>query len=84
MRNSVAAPAFGHFHDERHLLPVPDTGGFVFLSGMTECYPDYSVSDDPDKQFRDAFGLLVDNLAAADLTFQGIGDNGDRTGEIDN
>ena len=43
MKRPYAAPAFAHFPDRWHLSPALDTGGFVFLSGVTGCRPDHSV-----------------------------------------
>lgn len=69
MKRTVAAPEFAHYPGDWHLSPALDTGDFVFFSGQTGCRPDYTVSPDPEQQFRDAFEFLKANLAAAELTF---------------
>ncbi|MEX1109105.1 MAG: RidA family protein [Dongiaceae bacterium] len=72
MKRPIAAPAFAHYPEDWHLSPAIDTGDFVFFSGQTGCRPDNSVSLDPEQQFRDIFGFLSANLAAADLTFDDV------------
>ncbi len=72
MKTTYSAPGFAHFHDEWHLSPALDTGEFVFFSGVTGCRPDYSVADDPQTQFREAFQFLSETLTAARLSFEDI------------
>lgn len=72
MRETFSAPDFAHFHDEWHLSPALDTGDFVFFSGITGCRPDYTVCDDPETQFRNAFQFLGETLKAAGLGFDNI------------
>jgi len=72
MRKTYSAPSFAHFHDEWHLSPAVDTGGFIFFSGVTGCRPDGSVHGDPETQFRDAFQFLGETLNAAGLEFEHI------------
>jgi enamine deaminase RidA (YjgF/YER057c/UK114 family) len=72
MKRPIAAPAFAHYSEEWHFSPAIDTGDFVFFSGQTGCRPDNSVSFDPEQQFRDMFGFLLANLAAAGLTFDDV------------
>lgn len=55
-----------------HLSPIPDTGGFVFLSGVTGTHPGGSVAADPETQIRDAFDFLEAHLAAAGLSFEHV------------
>ncbi len=70
MRKTYSAPNFAHFHDEWHFSPALDTGEFVFISGVTGCRPDGSVSSDPETQFRDTFQFLGETLNAANLDFE--------------
>jgi enamine deaminase RidA (YjgF/YER057c/UK114 family) len=72
MKRTLVAPAFAHFPEDWHLSPALDTGDFVFFSGITGCRPDYTVTSDPERQFRDTFDFLKANLAAADMTFGNI------------
>ncbi|MDH3472097.1 MAG: RidA family protein [Rhodospirillales bacterium] len=72
MKQVFATPAFSHFPNDWHLSPVIDTGDFVFLSGVTGTHPDLSVADDPETQFRDAFGSLKADLAVAGLNFDHV------------
>lgn len=72
MKRTIAAPKFAHYPKDWHLSPALDTGEFVFFSGETGCRPDYTVSQDPEQQFRDAFEFLGANLAAAGLTFNDV------------
>jgi len=72
MRKTFSAPAFSHFHDQWHLSPGLDTGGYVFFSGVTGCRPDDTVANVPEEQFRDAFLFLADTLAAGDLGWQNV------------
>ena len=72
MKRTVAAPEFAHYSREWHLSPALDTGDFIFFSGETGCRQDYTVSPDPEQQFRDAFTFLRANLAAAGLKFENV------------
>lgn len=72
MARTYAAPDFAHFHDDWHLSRAFDAGDFVFLSGVTGCRPDYTVADDPEAQFRDAFQFLGATLGAAELGFDNV------------
>ena len=72
MKRTLAAPQFAHYPGEWHLSPVLDTGDFVFLSGQTGCRPDGTVAPDPEEQFRDVFGFVKANLAAAGLSFDNV------------
>jgi enamine deaminase RidA (YjgF/YER057c/UK114 family) len=72
MRKTFSAPAFSHFHDQWHLSPGLDTGGYVFFSGVTGCRPDGTVARDPEIQFRDAFSFLAETLAAGDLDWKNV------------
>jgi enamine deaminase RidA (YjgF/YER057c/UK114 family) len=72
MKRTFASPHFAHFIPDWHLSPVLDTGDFVFCSGVTGCRPDYTVSPDPERQFRDAFEFLKANLEAAELTVNDV------------
>ena len=62
MNSAQTHPDFSHFSDDWHLARAFDAGEFVFLSGVTGCRPDYTVSDDPETQFRDAFEFLGNAL----------------------
>lgn len=72
MGRTLAAPEFAHYPADWHLSPVLDTGELVFLSGQTGCRPDGTVAADPEQQFRDAFGFLQANLAAAGLSLADV------------
>lgn len=72
MKKVTAARQFAHYPSEWHLSPVVDTGDFLFLSGQTGCRPDGTVSPDAETQFRDAFGFVAANLAAADTSFADV------------
>lgn len=72
MKRTIAAPEFAHYPEEWHMSPVLDTGDFVFLSGQTGSRPDGTVASDPEEQFRDVFGFVKANLAAAGLSFDNV------------
>ena len=72
MRKTISAPAFSHFHDQWHLSAGLDTGGYVFLSGVTGCRPDGTVASDPEGQFRDAFLFLGETLKAGALAWKDV------------
>jgi enamine deaminase RidA (YjgF/YER057c/UK114 family) len=72
MKQVITTPEFSHFPNDWHLSPVIDTGDFVFFSGVTGTHPDLSVADNPETQFRDAFGFLKANLAVAGLSFDHV------------
>lgn len=74
MKTVIAAPQFAHYPEEWHLSPVVATGDFLFLSGQTGTRPDGSVSLEPETQFRDAFGSIEANLAAAGAGFADVVD----------
>jgi len=67
-----ASCGFSRFEDDWHLSRAFDAGEFVFLSGVTGCHPDYSVADDPETQFREAFKFLGEALQVACLDFKDI------------
>lgn len=54
--------------DELGYSPATEAGGFVFVSGCTGARLDDTVSNDPEKQFRDTF----DNVSSV-LTEAGVG-----------
>jgi enamine deaminase RidA (YjgF/YER057c/UK114 family) len=72
MKQTRAAPQFGHYPEAWHFSPVLISGDFAFFSGQTGTRPDDTVSADPEQQFRDAFSFLEANLSAAELTFHDI------------
>lgn len=72
MTRRFASPEFAHYPGVWHFSPVVESNGFVFLSGQTGCRSDNSISPDPETQFRDAFGHVAGNLAAAGLTFHDV------------
>jgi enamine deaminase RidA (YjgF/YER057c/UK114 family) len=55
------------FEGDWHLSRVVEANGLFFLSGVTGCRADYTVSPDPEQQFRDAFSFLAEALATAQL-----------------
>jgi enamine deaminase RidA (YjgF/YER057c/UK114 family) len=63
---------FSRFEGDWHLSRAIDAGKFVFLSGVTGCRPDYSVADDPEVQFREAFQFLGEALQTAGLRFKDV------------
>jgi len=72
MKEVIVTRDFANYPADWHFSPGLDTGDFVFFSGLTGVRPDLSVSDDPETQFRDTFGFLKANLAAAGLDFSHI------------
>ena len=54
------------------MSPGIDTGDFIFLSGITGVRADGSLSNDPETQFRDAFDIVGQHLAAAGLGFDDV------------
>ena len=74
MKRVLAPPQFAHFERDWHFSPVLDTGRFVFVSGVTGERADGCIADDPERQIRDAFDILKEHLAAADLGFEDVVD----------
>jgi enamine deaminase RidA (YjgF/YER057c/UK114 family) len=72
MKKTICADALRHFPEQWQLSPALDTGGFVFLSGVTGWRFDGTVVSDPARQFRDTFEHPGETLAAARLTFEDI------------
>lgn len=73
MTKKPIVPAdFAHFSSDWHMSPGIDAGGFVFLSGITGVRADGGLSRDPKTQFRDAFDIVGQHLAAASLGFDDI------------
>jgi enamine deaminase RidA (YjgF/YER057c/UK114 family) len=72
MRKVIVTRDFANYPADWHLSPGLDTGDFIFFSGITGVRSDKSLSDDPETQFRDAFGFLKSNLAEAGLDFSNI------------
>ena len=72
MKKPIVPPAFAHYPEEWHFSPLIESGDFIFVSGVTSCRPDDTVSADPETQFRDAFTFMGLHLAAAGLTFDDI------------
>jgi len=72
----MAAPRVGSdfscFEHDWHLSRAFGAGEFVVLSGVTGCRPDYSVADDPETQFREAFQFLGEALKIAKLDVRDI------------
>jgi enamine deaminase RidA (YjgF/YER057c/UK114 family) len=69
----VPAP-FASFLRDWHLSPGIDTGEWVFFSGVTGTRPHGGVADDPETQFRDAFGFVTAYVCEAGLGWAGLGD----------
>jgi enamine deaminase RidA (YjgF/YER057c/UK114 family) len=65
----IVPPEFSHYSDDWHFSPLVQADGFVFVSGVTSCRLDNTVSPDPETQFRDAFQLASRHLTAAGLSF---------------
>lgn len=72
MANTRSASDFAHFDDDWHFSRAIDAGEFVFFSGVTGSRPDYTVSEDPLMQFREAFQFLEATLSDAGLGFENI------------
>jgi len=72
MKRMLTTPQFASYPGDWHFSPVLDCGDFVFLSGVTGARADLSVAEDPETQFRDAFGFLDAYLAVAGLTFDDV------------
>lgn len=72
MASKPGAADFSHFAEDWHLSRAFAAGGFVFLSGVTGCRADYTVSSEPRTQFRDAFKFLGAALGASGLEFRHI------------
>lgn len=70
-RVTVPAP-FASFPRDRHLSPDIDTGEWVFFSGDTGTRPNGGVADDPETQFRDAFGFVTAYLREAELDWEDV------------
>jgi enamine deaminase RidA (YjgF/YER057c/UK114 family) len=69
MTGRFAGSDFAHFDADWHFARAFDAGELVFLSGVTGCRPDYTVAEEPEAQFRDAFEILGATLAEAGLDF---------------
>ena len=65
-------PDFEHFESDWRLSRFVEVNGLFLFSGVTGCRPDYTVSLDPEEQFRDAFSFLADALSAARLQFSDV------------
>ena len=63
----IVTPEFASYPRDWHFSPGLDTGDFVFFSGITGTRPDLSIAEEPETQFREAFGFLRANLAQAGL-----------------
>ena len=72
MKKPIVPPAFAHYPEEWHFSPLIESGEFIFVSGVTSCRLDNTVSADPETQFRDAFTFMGLHLAVAGLTFDDI------------
>jgi enamine deaminase RidA (YjgF/YER057c/UK114 family) len=72
MKRTLTTTEFANYPEDWHLSPVLDIGDFVFFSGVTGRRADLSVAEDPETQFRDAFGFLGDYLAVAGLSFSDV------------
>lgn len=72
MTRRFASPEFADYPEVWHFSPVVESNGFLFLSGQTGCRPDGSISNDPETQFRDAFGYVAGNLSTAGLGFRDV------------
>jgi enamine deaminase RidA (YjgF/YER057c/UK114 family) len=68
----LAPPAFSHFPPDWHLSPIVDAEEYVFFSGVTGFHPAGRVDDDPERQFRDAFGFVETNLAEVGLDWSSV------------
>ncbi|UEX77700.1 RidA family protein [Sediminicurvatus halobius] len=72
MTEIYSAADFDHFQGDWRLSRAYDAGAFVFFSGVTGCRPDYSMADDPETQFRDAFRFLGAALKSVGLGFANV------------
>ena len=72
MKKVIVTKEFAHFPNDWHLSPGIDDGDYVFFSGLTGTRPDLTISNDPEKQFRETFQFLKKNLVQAGLDFDDI------------
>ncbi len=72
MKTVIAAPQFAHYPEEWHLSPVLDTGDFPVPLGADWNKAGRFSFADPETQFRDAFGSIEANLAAAGAGFADV------------
>jgi len=72
MYKVIVTPEFENYQRDWHFSPGIDTGDFVFYSGITGTRADGSIAADPETQFREAFRILRDNLARADLSARDV------------
>ena len=63
---------FDNFESDWRLARFVEVNGLFLFSGVTGCRPDYTVSLDPEEQFRDAFSFLADALSAARLQLRDV------------
>ena len=63
---------FDHFESDWRLARFVEVNGLFLFSGVTGCRPDYTVSLDPEEQFRDAFSFLAGALSAARLQLRDV------------
>ena len=71
-KTPILPPDFAHYPEAWRMSPGIDTGDFIFLSGITGVRADGSLSNDPETQFRDAFDIVGQHLAAAGLGFDDV------------
>ena len=71
-KTPILPPDFAHYPEAWRMSPGIDSGDFVFLSGITGVRADGSLSNDPETQFRDAFDIVGQHLAAAGLNFDDV------------
>lgn len=62
------------YYDSWHFSPAIESGGFLFISGCTGTRLDGSISDDIEKQVRQAFETMKKSLIEADLSLSDIVD----------
>ena len=67
MKKVIVTPEFAHYPRDWHFSPGRDTGDFVFFAGITGTHADLTVATNVEAQFREAFRILMSNLAQAGL-----------------
>ncbi len=60
------------YYDDWRMSPGLETGGFIFLTGLTGAEPDGTLSNDPEEQIRQAFIQVATVLSEGGLTFEDV------------
>ena len=71
-KRAIVPPEFRAAADQLRMSPAILSGGHAFLTGVTGGDADGRMPEDPEDQFRNAFGKIGLVLGQAGLTFQSI------------